>query len=219
MNRPAAHLVQSPKQWSVLIGAVRSEIAETLRLIGPCSVADIAAATARPADTLYRHLQLLQKAGFVKEAGFRKSGRHIEQLFDVTADDFVVDFKDNTGRAENRAIVRTANSFLKAMGRAVRDSAAAGVLDFQPDSRNISINYELSWLTPGQYQEVRALIRRLKQLMDEGKRHREGRLYMTLAISTPVTRRPRTNKKKTLRRSQPKAERSARGGVRRDREA
>jgi len=168
MKRKTCHPVQSPADWNVLISPVRAEMVETLRLMGPCSLAEI---------------------GFVVEAGFRKGVRNVEQLFDVVADDFMIDFNDSTGSAENRAVVTTANSFLKALGRAVRDSAAARQLEFHPARRNISINYELSWLTPEDFQEIRALARRIKQLMDQGKKKRQGRLYMSLFVATPVTRR------------------------------
>ena len=189
MKRKTCHPVQSPADWNVLISPVRAEMVETLRLMGPCSLAEIGAAINRPADALYNHLQQLQQVGFVVEAGFRKGVRNVEQLFDVVADDFMIDFNDSTGSAENRAVVTTANSFLKALGRAVRDSAAARQLEFHPARRNISINYELSWLTPEDFQEIRALARRIKQLMDQGKKKRQGRLYMSLFVATPVTRR------------------------------
>ncbi|MDX2147685.1 MAG: helix-turn-helix domain-containing protein [Planctomycetota bacterium] len=188
MRQPVS-IVRSPADWELLVSPVRSEIIEALRIFGPCSIAEVAASIDRPADALYRHVDLLIKGGFVREAGFRKGERNVEQLIDVVAEDFNVEFSDNQGQAENRAIVRTADSYLKAMGRAVRDSALSKQLVFTERGRNISINYELSWLRPDDYAEVRALIRRLKQIMDEGKKRREGRLYMSLAIATPVTRK------------------------------
>lgn len=189
MKRSKVHVVTSPEAWEVLASPVRTEIAEAIRLLGPCSISEIAALLDRPADSLYRHIDLLVTAGFVREAGVRKGDRNIERLVDVVADDFHVEFSSSTGAPENRAIVQTANSFLGAMGRAVRDSAAARQLVFTADERNISINYELSWLTPQRFQEVRSLIRRLKQIMDEGKKSREGRLYVSLAMACPVTRK------------------------------
>lgn len=189
MPRAESHPVQSPALWRTLISPVRAEIAEAIRLLGPCSVADIAAALDRPADSLYKHIEILQKAGFVTEAGFRKTDRNVEQLLDVVADYFQIDFKDSTGLAENAAFVATVNSFTKSAARAVRDSAAARQLNFHPDHRNVSLNLELSWLTPEDFLEVRSLIRRLKQLMDAGKKRRQGRLYLSLALATPVTRK------------------------------
>lgn len=189
MKRPKFHVVTSPQDWEVLASPVRTEIAEAIRLLGPCSISEVAALLDRPADSLYRHIDLLVAAGFVREAGVRKGDRNIERLVDVVADDFHVEFASSTGAPENNAIVQTASSFLGAMGRAVRDSAAARQLVFTSENRNISINYELSWLTPERFQEVRALIRRLKQIMDEGKKSRQGRLYVSLAMACPVTRK------------------------------
>ncbi len=188
-NRPRIHSVTSPASWEVLVAPARAEIVEAIRLLGPCSIAEVAEAIGRPADTLYRHIALLTEAGFLRDAGIRKGDRNLERLVDTVADTFVIDFEDDTGAAENRAIVATANSFLGAMGRAVRDSASARQLVLAEQDRNILINYELSWLRPEDYQEVRVLINRLKQIMDDGKTRREGRLYVTLAMACPVTRK------------------------------
>ena len=188
MPRRPLHAVSSPESWSLLVAPVRAEVVEAIRLLGPCSVAEIAAAIDRPADAIYKHLEPLEKAGFIVEAGFRKTGRNAERLVDVVAEDFVVDFRGRSA-AENKAIVGMTNSFLKAVGRAVRDSAEAGQLELAPERRTIIVNYELGRLTPERYEEVRGLVRRLKAIMDEGKRSPEGRLYMTLAVATPVTRR------------------------------
>lgn len=212
MTRPELHRVSSPAAWEVLVSPVRTEIAEVLRLMGPCSVAQVAQTLDRPADTLYRHIDLLIKAGFVREAGYRKGERNVELLLDTVADDFVIDFTDSRGDAENKAVVQTVNSFTGAMQRAVRDSAAARQLVFDHDARNLAINYELSWLTPEKFQEVRDLIRRLKAIMDDGKKRREGRLYMTLAIATPVTRK--RGAKQNDEPEQPVARRSRRAGER-----
>ena len=199
-------MVRSPDEWCVIVSPVRAEIVEALRLLGPCSAAEIAAAIGRPADSLYKHVELLQKAGFVVDAGFRKGERNVEQLFDAVADDFAIDFQDATGADENKAIVTTVNSFCKAMIRAVRDSAKARQLEFHPEKRNLAINYELSWLTEEAFQEFRGLVRRMKQLMDDGKKRREGRLYMSLIVATPVTRKRGAGERK------PKSTSPARSG-------
>ena len=42
MKRMPCLLVDSPAQWRVLVSPVRAEIVEALRMLGPCSIADIA---------------------------------------------------------------------------------------------------------------------------------------------------------------------------------
>ena len=189
MKRLPVLSVVSPAVWNVLMSPVRAEILETLRLLGPATIEEVAAALDRPADTLYRHFQVLQEAGAVKDNGFRKGSRNVEQMFDVVAEDFMIDFRDNTGAAENQAVVATVNSFAKAVTRAVRDSAKARQLQFAPRERNLTISYELGRLTPEAFQKVRELVRQIKNIMDAGKQQPEGCLYMTLVVATPVTRK------------------------------
>lgn len=186
----------------MLMSPVRVEIAEGLRALGPCSVAELAELIDRPADSLYRHVDLLMQAGLVVQTGFRKAGRNNEQLIDVAAEDFRPAFADTTGDVENETMVETARTLLRAAERAVRDAADARELDFSTGpGRNYTINYELSWLTPESFQEIRRLVREIKRLMDEGKKRREGRLYLSLAIATPVVRkRSEADRRRKVRR-------------------
>jgi len=195
MAKPKGIPITSPEQWSVLVAPVRLEIAEGLRCIGPCSVAELAALLDRPADTLYRHLELLQEAGFVVSAGYRKRGRHVEQLVALAADDIYIAFDPAASHDGNDATLQTARGFMRATERAVRDSAQAGQLVVGGPDGNVTVNYELGWLTDEAYREIRGLVHRIKAIMDQGKRRREGRLFLSLAIVTPVTRKPRRTRR------------------------
>lgn len=172
----------------------RTEIVEAMRMAAPCAIADIAEILDRPADTLYRHMDKLVRAGLVVEVGRRRRGRRLERLFDLVADDFAFGFRDGSGRAANRAIEECANSFLRSTTRAVRDSAAAGALVVDEEQRNLVVSYELGWLTPAGVREARTILARLKRLMDDGK-SAEARvaanasLYLALGVVVPVTRR------------------------------
>jgi len=188
-KRLRVQYVSSPSAWQVFISPVRTEVMDALRLQGPCSIADLARALDRPADTLYRHVHLLREAGFVRDMGYRKGGRNNELLIDVTASDYLLDFRDSNDEVQNLAIVDTVNSFTGAIQRATRDSARARQLVFDDDGRNLTISYEVSWLTPGRFRQVRALVARLRRLMKSGHGSREGRLYMSLAVAVPVTRK------------------------------
>ena len=65
MARPPIHIVESPRHWKVMIAPVRLEVIEAMRMIAPCSIAEIAVALDRSADTLYRHIEKLRTAGAV----------------------------------------------------------------------------------------------------------------------------------------------------------
>ncbi len=189
MPRPAIHHVPHPKHWSVLVAPVRLEVVEAMRMIAPCSIAEIAAALDRPADTLYRHIDKLKRAGMVVEAGVRRSGRRFEQVYDLVADDFRVGFKEVSGRTANKAYNDTMQSILKIASRTARDSAAASELVGLGDDRNIIGKIEHAWLTQEEFLELRELMMKVKLYMDARKARREGRLYLAAVIAMPVTRK------------------------------
>lgn len=202
MPRPEVLLVKSPKQWEVFLSPIRCEIAQALRCIGPCSAADLATMVDRPADVLYRHLDQLKKAGFVSEVGTRKRGRHHERLFDVTADDFAIDFAGASSDEEREALISTARSFLGTMIKSFEYAANTGnIVLGQADrgsivkaERNFVINYELSRLPPEKFRKARALMYELKLLMDEARTEAEGPLYASVTVLCPVTRPQRRKK-------------------------
>ena len=189
MARPPIHIVESPRHWKVMIAPVRLEVIEAMRMIAPCSIAEIAVALDRSADTLYRHIEKLRTAGVVVVAGSRRTGRRIEQVYDLVADDFRVGFKDATPRAANKAYADTVQSILKIASRTVRDSAAACQLVGMGDERNIVGKIEHAWLTQAEFQALRDILMRAKQFMDKRKGSRDGRLYLAAFLAMPVTRK------------------------------
>lgn len=189
MTRMRGSVPCPPSAWITMMAPVKSEIVQAIRMLGACSVAEIADLLDRPADALYRHVDALRKAGLVREAGVRKRGRHAEQLFDTVADDFSADFRGASPAIENRVAHRTASALLKAMGRTVRDAAAAKAIVARPEGRNISMTYEFGRLTPAMYEELRGHLRAIKSLMDRGKLSTEGTPYLSVSVACPVVRK------------------------------
>lgn len=212
MQRKPVVVIDSPAKWKALLSPARSEIMQGLRCIGPCSVAELAAMIDRPADTLYRHLDVLQRAGFVERTGERKRSRHTEQLVDVTGSDFAIGFGQPGDAKSDETLHATSKAFLRSTARTVRDALKAGQLTVQPSTlRNFVLNYDVAWLTPERFRQVRGLVKQLKDIMDEGNAERHGRLYVTLTVSSPLVRRPRPSRKpKAPSTSTPRRARSSR---------
>lgn len=189
MARPPIQFVASPRNWNAMVAPVRLEIIEAMRMIAPCSIAEIAEALDRPADTLYRHIDKLKRAGAVIDAGTRRAGRRSEQIYDLVADDFRVGFKDTSDRAANKAYDDTVQSILKIASRTARDSAAACQLVGVGDERNIVGKIEHAWLSRADFLALRDILMRAKHFMDKRKRSREGRLYLAAFLALPVTRK------------------------------
>lgn len=195
MARTPVSYVTDLDVWQVLLSPVRFEIVEAMRRVAPCSMRELAATLARPADALYRHIEKLQEGGFVVAAGFRKSGRHTEQIFDLTADDFQLDVsKDPSGKAALQAVLDTARTTFKSAEKALEASGKAGAFNFAPGRRNLIISYELAWLTPEEIAQVITHMRAIKEITDKKTRpDAEGdvELFAVLSVMTPVTRRVR----------------------------
>ena len=201
MPRPAIHHVASPRNWAVLVAPVRLEILEAMRMIAPCSIAEIAAALDRPADALYRHIERLRRAGAVADAGLRRAGRRTEQIFDLVADDFRIGFKGVSERAANKAYNDTLQSVFKIAARTARDSAAACQLVGMGAQRNVIGKIEHAWLTPAEFTELREILMRAKAFMDAHKQRRDeasdARLYLGAFVALPVTRKRGARRRKS----------------------
>lgn len=194
MTRAKTLFVRSPQQWAVLSAPRRIEIVEALRCLAPCSLADVAVLLDRPADTLYRHVEQLTEAGVVQAVGYRKVGRHVEQIFDLVADDFQIDFAQ--GEAERVAVAETVRRFAGSAAKVAAAAASSGQMVLGP-KRNLVIDYELTWLTPEGFAQARRLIDQWKALLSEGRKARQGQLYLTLALALPVTRRRRARPRRS----------------------
>ncbi len=189
MSRPPIHLITTPKAWAVYIAPVRLEIVESMRMVAPCSIAELAAATDRPADTLYRHIEKLRKAGVVVEAGVRRTGRRFEQVFDLAGDDFRPQLRDTSPRVVNKMFDDATKSIAKILLRTTRDAAAAEQIVYGPEERNASVKFEHAWLTPEEFAQLRELFVGVKRFMDARKGRREGRLYLAAFAAVPVHRK------------------------------
>ena len=192
MRRKAIHIVTDPVVWKTLLAPVRAEILETLRMLGPCAIADVACQLDRPADSLYKHFEKLVATGMVVEAGSRPSGRRHERLYDLIADDLGARFKGASRRAVNEAYLTTATTIQKMSARTFRAAAAAGLLvglglDKPCTSRAF---FEHVWLTPADFEELNRRFRDLNAFLNSKKtRSPTTRLQLVAVLAAPIVRR------------------------------
>ena len=198
MPRPARLQIKSPAAWRAILSPVRREIVEAMQELGPCPIADVAAASGRPADALYRHVSILVKAGFLVDAGTRRGKRNPERLYDAAANDFLAPNVRRAGAADERQMIAaTAEALAKATARSMRASATAGRLECDAAARNFAVTHYLTWLTPSRFEEVRTLLLQINAIVEAGRREQVGELYESLAILTPVTRARGTHARPT----------------------
>jgi len=193
MNRAVrTHVIRATQQLAALASSARQEVADALAGMGTVSVAEIAATLGRPADALYFHLRALQKAGLVRQAGYRTRGGRKEALFRTVAPELFLRYEphDDANRQGVNAIV---GSMLR-----------MGIRDFQRGFQepNVIVDgpHRELWalrktgrLTLADIAGVNRAIDRLKRAIS--KPHGRGRLYGITVLLTPLDHRRRGSQK------------------------
>jgi hypothetical protein len=157
--------------------------------MGTVSVAELAAALGRPADSLYFHLKVLKKVGLITSQGLRAGRARRETLFRAVAPQFGLRYK--TGKQGNRReISAIVGSMLRLGTRDFRRSFLNGDVSVFGGHRELWALRKTGWLTQNQLEEVNGYIARLIKRMATNKRN--GRLYGITVLLTPLDDRSRT---------------------------
>lgn len=212
MPRPAVLNIASLRAWGLILAPVRLEIIEVMRLIAPCSIAEVSAVLDRPADSLYRHMDKLVSAGVAVRVGIRQRGRHSEQVYDLIADDISPGWNELSVRQANQLCHQTMGAIAKVMERSARDSARHGELVGLDKTRHLTGFLEHAWLTPEDLLELRARIMAVKSFLVSKKTPGRGRLYVTIGAALPITRKRGARPKGAVASAPPSKVAKKRGG-------
>jgi DNA-binding transcriptional ArsR family regulator len=120
--RDATYWIRSDAQLRALASPVRQEVVDALGAAGPCTIAEIARHTARPADSLYFHVRRLLAVGLLVETGERRKGRHVAAVYDVPGRPLRIDH----ARVPSRESRRVLAAAIRLGGRDLDRSMAAG---------------------------------------------------------------------------------------------
>ena len=116
-RRPRTLTIRSDEQRRALASPLRLELIGLFVEREALSVAQIAQRMGRPATAIYYHVQLLEKAGLLRRAGERRSGRRGETLYRPAAERFEMDMDENTKPGDPEAAVKTLSmAFRMAVG-------------------------------------------------------------------------------------------------------
>jgi len=153
-----------------------------LEQMGTVSVAELAAALGRPADSLYFHLRMLTRIGLVRNAGCRARPGGKEALYHTAAPELRVQYEARDA-ANRKAVSAIAASMLRL---AIRDFRRS----FQRRNVLVSGAYRELWslrkvgrLSRAQLAQLNHRIRGLVQEVSSPRGH--GRLYAVTVILTP----------------------------------
>ena len=121
---PDIFTISTPLQLSVLASPVRNAIIEVMMERGPSSVAEIATSLDRSPESLYHHLKQLQRIGVVRIAERRKASRRVEKVYEITANDFRIDYTNRSSAFRN-ALKKTSRTLLRLAEREFSESIDA----------------------------------------------------------------------------------------------
>jgi DNA-binding transcriptional ArsR family regulator len=176
-------IIRSKRQMRALAASTRQEIVDVLPRMGAVSVAELASALGKPADSLYFHLRILKKVGLIRSAGFRRVHGRREVLFRAVAPELSLHYAfGKKGNAkEINAIIA---SMLRLGIRDFRNSFKAAEASISGPHRELWAVRKTAWLSHGQIAEVNRSIHKLNREMAAVGRH--GRLYAVTVVLTPL---------------------------------
>jgi DNA-binding transcriptional ArsR family regulator len=88
MMQASIAVVSDSKQVSALAHPMRSRILESLK--SPETAAGLARSFGRSRQSIRYHLKALERVGLIRHAGERRKGNFLEQLYQATANRFIV---------------------------------------------------------------------------------------------------------------------------------
>jgi DNA-binding transcriptional ArsR family regulator len=188
------YVIRSRQQMRALAASTRQEIVDVLPRMGTVSVAELATALARPADSLYYHLRILKRVGLVLSAGSRRLAGRSEALFRAVAPELSLCYqlgRKGNGREVNAIIASMLRLGIRDFGESFKTATAA----VSGPNRELWGLRVTGWLTQDQIAEVNRHIQRLMQIMATPGRN--GRLYAVTVVLTPLARRSQRRDEQT----------------------
>ena len=180
------YVIRNKRQMRALAASTRQEIVDMLPRLGTLSVAELATALRRPADSLYYHLRILKRVGLVLTAGSRRNNGRREVLYRAVARELSLSYelgKNGNGNEVNAIIA----SMLRLGIRDFRNSFKAGEATTSGPDRELWALRRTAWLSHKQIVKVNRYLHQLMREMAVAERH--GRLYAVTVVLTPLTRR------------------------------
>lgn len=188
-------LISTKPEWAAVTSPVRFEVIEFLRMVAPCSIAELGEAMARPADGLYHHLRVLVKVGLVVRGKDRRVRGRREAMFDLAARKFRFDVGEPVGAGKSPRNAKLARRLMASLGRmsvrAVGRALEMGIEVGQGKSKQIWGRVEAAWLDGAALAEVNAHIEAIDAVFERGREIRRGRLFTVGVFLSPVVRQER----------------------------
>lgn len=189
-----SYTISRPDQLAAIAAPVRQEILDALAGMPGSSVATIAAALGRPADSLYYHLRALLRVGLVVPAG--RGRNRSEALYRTVAPELRIAY-DPASPLNAARVGSAVASMMRLATRDFRRGFRPGVLVSGP-RRELWAGRSTGWLSRADAERVNALLKQLSALLHSSRRGRGKRFAALTFVLVPLEARPRRSPKEEL---------------------
>ena len=187
MERPQPFFIRDAKQIAALKAASRQEVMDVLASMGTVSIAELAVALARPADSLYFHIRILQKVGLVQAEGSRESGGRTERLYRAVSPDLHLDYVPGK-RGNARGVVPIVESMLRLTSRDFKNAFDDKEVVADGPQRELWATRTTGWLTREQVAEINRHIASMLRITATSPPKDDERLFALTMVLTPLQR-------------------------------
>jgi predicted ArsR family transcriptional regulator len=192
----------------VLKAATRQEILDVLASMKDVSISELSAALDRPADSLYYHIRILQKAALVLAVGNRGTGTREEALYRAVAPDLRLAYEPGA-KGNAKRVTAIVDSMLRLTSRDFQEAFQDKETIVDGGQRERWATRTTGWLSEEQVAEVNHHIATLLQTTTTSS-HTKGHLFALTMVLTPLnrsaTKRSRSGKQSDKQRSRGKGE-------------
>lgn len=179
--------IHTDEQWEAVCSDVRAEIVRFLTDLGPCSIAQLAAAMDTAPDGLYHHIRRLASAGLIRALGLRHTGRRRERLYDVTAERLRLDVDVTAGRNTDR-LRRLLGATLQRTTSIVADAIEGRIVRLEEPIANTLIRSDSAPLDEEDLARVQRHLAAIAQVFAAARASNRGRLHSLTSILSPLVR-------------------------------
>lgn len=185
--RQARVPLETPDAWAAFSHPDRLELMACINGLGEASVAEIARATDRSADGLYRHIRILLDGGLIEEIDIRRVGRQTETVYRLTSETPVADVDMMDADARVR-MVQLMRKICREAGRRFERAMDTGLCRNADGERNTWVSMGQAWLDDDDLRDVERRLNELYAFFAERQERRPGSLHSCAVVMSPVHR-------------------------------
>jgi DNA-binding transcriptional ArsR family regulator len=180
----ASFYIEDVRALRAIASPVRAAVIDALEVLGPATVAQLAATLGYPPDGLYYHFTVLERHRLVvRVEPERDTGA---ARFDLPGRPATLRYRlhDRQQRAATAKVVAT---MLRSAERSFGRAFAPGAATTDGPHRNLRAGRRTAWLTAGELLKLNGYIERIHALLAHGRAGRKGaRLHEFTYVLAPI---------------------------------